>query len=53
MLVVSRKEKESIVIEPVERLDPSVTLREAFAHGPIVLDQPRSILDQRRTGTPR
>ena len=37
MLVVSRKENESITIEPVEGLDPSLTLREAFAHGPIVI----------------
>jgi sRNA-binding carbon storage regulator CsrA len=37
MLVVSRKENESIRIEPVEGLDPSLTLREAFANGPIVL----------------
>ena len=37
MLVVSRKENESIRIEPVEGLDPSLTLREAFAQGSIVL----------------
>ena len=37
MLVVSRKEHESIRIEPVEGLDPSMTLREAFAHGPILV----------------
>jgi sRNA-binding carbon storage regulator CsrA len=37
MLVVSRKEYESICIEPAEGLDPSMTLREAFAHGPIVV----------------
>jgi len=37
MLVVSRKENESLRIEPVEGLDPSLTLREAFAQGPIVL----------------
>jgi sRNA-binding carbon storage regulator CsrA len=37
MLVVSRKENESIKIEPLDGIDPSMTLREAFAHGPIVL----------------
>jgi sRNA-binding carbon storage regulator CsrA len=37
MLVVSRKEQESIRIEPVEGLDPSMTLREAFAHGAILV----------------
>jgi sRNA-binding carbon storage regulator CsrA len=37
MLVVSRKEHESIRIEPIEGLDPSMTLREAFAHGCILV----------------
>jgi sRNA-binding carbon storage regulator CsrA len=37
VLVVSRKEHESISIEPAEGLDPSMTLREAFAHGPIIV----------------
>ena len=37
MLVVSRKENESIMIEPLEGIDPSLTLREVFAHGPIRL----------------
>jgi len=37
MLVVSRKENESITIEPLEGIDPSLTLREVFAHGPIRL----------------
>ena len=37
MLVVSRKENESITIEPADGLDPSMTVREAFAHGPIVV----------------
>ena len=37
MLVVSRKENESIRIEPAEGLDPSLTLREAFASGAIVV----------------
>lgn len=37
MLVVSRKENESIKIEPLEGIDPSLTLHEVFAHGPIVL----------------
>jgi sRNA-binding carbon storage regulator CsrA len=37
MLVVSRKEHESITIEPAEGLDPSMTLRDAFAHGPILV----------------
>lgn len=37
MLVVTRKENESIKIEPVEGVDPSLTLREVFAQGPILL----------------
>jgi sRNA-binding carbon storage regulator CsrA len=37
VLVVSRKENESIKIEPMEGIDPSLTLHEVFAHGPIVL----------------
>jgi sRNA-binding carbon storage regulator CsrA len=37
VLVVSRKENESIRIEPVEGLDPTLTLREAFAGGGIVV----------------
>ena len=37
MLVVSRKENESIQIEPLDGIDPSMTLQEAFAKGPIVL----------------
>ena len=37
MLVVSRKENESITIEPVDGLDPSLTVREAFAQGSIVI----------------
>jgi sRNA-binding carbon storage regulator CsrA len=37
MLVVSRKEHESICIEPAEGLDPSMTLREAFADGRIMV----------------
>lgn len=37
MLVVSRKENESITIEPAEGVDPSLTLREVFEQGPIVL----------------
>ena len=37
MLVVSRKENESITIEPADGIDPSLTVSEAFAHGPIVL----------------
>lgn len=37
MLVVSRKENESIKIEPLDGIDPSMTLQEAFAQGPIVL----------------
>jgi sRNA-binding carbon storage regulator CsrA len=37
MLVVSRKENESIKIEPVDGVDPSLTLREVFAEGPILL----------------
>jgi sRNA-binding carbon storage regulator CsrA len=37
VLVVSRKENESIRIEPLEGVDPNLTLRELFAQGPIVL----------------
>jgi sRNA-binding carbon storage regulator CsrA len=37
VLVVSRKENESIKIEPLDGIDPSMTLYEAFAQGPIVL----------------
>lgn len=37
MLVVSRKENESIKIEPLADVDPSLTLREVFAQGPILL----------------
>lgn len=37
MLVVSRKENESITIEPADGLDPSMTVREAFAQGAIIL----------------
>jgi sRNA-binding carbon storage regulator CsrA len=37
VLVVSRKENESIRIEPLEGVDPSLTLHEVFAQGPIVL----------------
>ena len=37
MLVVSRKENESITIEPLEGIDPSLTLCEVFAQGPIRL----------------
>ena len=37
VLVVSRKENESIKIEPLDGIDPSMTLHEAFAQGPIVL----------------
>ena len=36
MLVISRKENESITLEPAEGLDPSLTLREVFGRGPIV-----------------
>lgn len=37
MLVLSRKENESIQIEPIDGIDPSLTLHEVFAQGPIVL----------------
>jgi sRNA-binding carbon storage regulator CsrA len=37
VLVVSRKENESIRIEPVEGIDPNLTLGEVFAQGAIVL----------------
>jgi sRNA-binding carbon storage regulator CsrA len=37
VLVVSRKENESIKIEPLDGIDPSLTLHEVFAQGPIIL----------------
>ena len=37
MLVVSRKENERISIEPVEGLDPTLTLGEVFGRGPILV----------------
>ena len=37
MLVVTQKEDAWITIEPVDGLDLSMTLREAFAHGPILI----------------
>lgn len=37
MLVVSRKENESIAIEPVDGLDLKLTLGEVFARGPILV----------------
>jgi sRNA-binding carbon storage regulator CsrA len=37
MLVVSRKENESISIEPIDGLDPKLTLGEVFARGPILV----------------
>jgi sRNA-binding carbon storage regulator CsrA len=37
VLVVSRKENESIRIEPIEGVDPSLTLQEVFANGAIVV----------------
>jgi sRNA-binding carbon storage regulator CsrA len=37
VLVVSRKENESIRIEPLDGVDLNLTLREVFAQGPIVL----------------
>lgn len=36
MLAISRKQNEAVTIEPVEGLDPSLTLREVFENGPIV-----------------
>ncbi len=38
MLVVSRKENEWIRIEPVEGLDPALTLHDVFADGPIIVE---------------
>jgi sRNA-binding carbon storage regulator CsrA len=37
MLVVSRKENECIRIEPIEGLDPALTLRDVFADGAVVV----------------
>ena len=38
MLVVSRKENESIRSSPSKASTSSMTLREAFAHGPILVN---------------
>lgn len=35
MLVVSRRDSESIMIRPDEGIDPQLTLAELFANGPI------------------
>lgn len=35
MLIVSRKDAESIEIRPDEGIDPKMTLEDLFAHGPI------------------
>lgn len=37
MLVISRKENETVTIEPVAGLDPNLTLAQAFAEGPIAI----------------
>ncbi len=37
MLIVTQKEDAWITIGPVDGLDLSMTLREAFAHGPILI----------------
>lgn len=37
MLVISRKERESLTIEPAEGVDPTLTLQDAFARGAIVV----------------
>jgi sRNA-binding carbon storage regulator CsrA len=37
VLIVSRRENESVRIEPVEGVDLSITLRELFADGPILV----------------
>jgi hypothetical protein len=37
MLVVTQKEDAWITIEPGDGLDLSMTLRDAFAHGPILI----------------
>lgn len=37
MLVVTQKKDAWITIEPVDGLDSLMTLREAFAHGPILI----------------
>lgn len=35
MLIVSRRDAESILIRPVEGIDPSMTLGDLFSGGPI------------------
>jgi sRNA-binding carbon storage regulator CsrA len=35
MLVISRRKNETITIEPIEGLDPTMTLERAFQDGPI------------------
>ena len=37
MLIVTQKEDAWITIEPADGLDVSMTLRKAFAHGPILV----------------
>ena len=37
MLVISRKENECITIEPIEGLDPKLTLRDVFENGAVVV----------------
>lgn len=37
MLIVTQKEDAWITIEPADGLDASMTLREAFTHGPILI----------------
>jgi hypothetical protein len=37
MLIVTQKEDAWITIEPADGVDLSMTLREAFAHGPILI----------------
>lgn len=35
MLIVSRRNAESILIEPAKDIDPSMTIKEVFGDGPI------------------
>ncbi|MEL7296748.1 MAG: carbon storage regulator [Pseudomonadota bacterium] len=65
MLIVSRRNAESILIEPSKDIDPSMTIQEVFGEGPIEItvfsgaghrvkmgvDAPRSLSIWRKDGT--
>jgi sRNA-binding carbon storage regulator CsrA len=49
MLVLSRKIGESVLISPLDNLDPAMTVKELFSKGPITITI-RSIARQVRIG---